>query len=249
MVAIGVQYHSVEDHAYLVVPSRLTSFAAGAVSVSQMITAFTGHIAYFNIIDEMRKPNDFPKALAFLQIAALSFYIVVAVVIYSYMGQHVSSPALGSASPLFRKICYGISLPTIVVAGVINAHICAKRCHDLAWRRQPSVTKEKTFRAWASWLAFGAGSWVLSWLIAESIPVFNDMLGVIGAGFTAWFCLGFNNILWFHLQRKIAQPEGKERSKFFADWRRMVLFAVNATMLGAAAAIVSLAVCSMDVST
>ncbi len=37
-------------------------------------------------------------------------YIIVAIVTYRYTGQSVASPALGSTSPLLRKIAYGIAL-------------------------------------------------------------------------------------------------------------------------------------------
>lgn len=40
-------------------------------------------------------------------------YLIVALVIYCYAGTAVASPALGSTSPLIRKIAYGIATPTI----------------------------------------------------------------------------------------------------------------------------------------
>jgi hypothetical protein len=54
-------------------------------------------------------------------------YTVTAVVIYAYTGDDVRSPALGSTSPLLAKIAYGIALPTIVIAGVINGHVAVVR--------------------------------------------------------------------------------------------------------------------------
>ena len=45
-------------------------------------------------------------------------YVIVAVVTYRYAGTDVASPALGSTSPLLRKLAYGIAIPTIVIAGM-----------------------------------------------------------------------------------------------------------------------------------
>ena len=45
-------------------------------------------------------------------------YLIVAIVTYRYAGTDVASPALGSTSPLLRKVAYGIAIPTIVIAGV-----------------------------------------------------------------------------------------------------------------------------------
>jgi hypothetical protein len=52
--------------------------------------------------------------------------MLISGVIYYYAGPLVASPALGSASPLVSKICFGIALPTIVVAGVVNGSVVTK---------------------------------------------------------------------------------------------------------------------------
>ena len=69
-------------------------------------------------MSELRTPESFPKALFLLQGADISMYLIVAIVIYRYAGTDVASPALGSTSPLLRKIAYGIAIPTIVIAGM-----------------------------------------------------------------------------------------------------------------------------------
>jgi hypothetical protein len=71
----------------------------------------------------MKDPREFHKALYTLQITDTILYTVTAVVIYVYTGDSVRSPALGSTSPLLAKVAYGIALPTIVIAGVINGHV------------------------------------------------------------------------------------------------------------------------------
>jgi hypothetical protein len=63
-----------------------------------------------------------------LQITDTILYTVTAVVIYRFTGDDVRSPALGSTSPIVAKVAYGIALPTIVIAGVINGHVAVVRC-------------------------------------------------------------------------------------------------------------------------
>lgn len=63
------------------------------------------------------------QALFTLQITDTILYTVTAVVIYRFTGENVMSPALGSTSRVLSKVAYGIALPTIVIAGVINGHI------------------------------------------------------------------------------------------------------------------------------
>jgi len=185
----------------------------------------------------MKQPHDFPKALAFLQTCALTFYLVVAVVIYTFAGQQVGTPALGSASPLVRKICYGIALPTIIVAGVITANICAKRCYQVLWRNEPKVMAENSVRGRGSWLAIISAIWAVAFVLAASIPVFGEMLSIIGAALTTWFCLGANSMLWLSMQSAKAN-DGK--SKLFANWKKFTLLAVNVLIIAISAIIVGL---------
>lgn len=72
-----------------------------------------GNFVFFSFISEMKAPSDYPKALFLLTGTDTSMYIVAAVVIYYYGGQNVTSPALGSTSPLISKIAYGIAIPTV----------------------------------------------------------------------------------------------------------------------------------------
>lgn len=52
--------------------------------------------------------------------------MIVGIVVYAYAGSDTVSPALGNTGTTLRKISYGIALPTIMIAGVINGHVCAK---------------------------------------------------------------------------------------------------------------------------
>ena len=86
--------------------------------ISVRLTQSLGHVAFFSFISELREPKSFPKALFLLQGADISMYLIVAIVTYRYAGADVASPALGSTSPLLRKVAYGIAIPTIVIAGM-----------------------------------------------------------------------------------------------------------------------------------
>ncbi|KAH0555704.1 hypothetical protein GP486_006354, partial [Trichoglossum hirsutum] len=116
-----------------------TSLYKGFLATTNVVFAYAGHIAFFSFISEMKYPKDYPKALVSLQFADTTMYVVAAVVIYRFAGQGVTSPALGSTSPLLRKVAWGMAIPTrgeaskkdadfwyriqIVISGVINGHI------------------------------------------------------------------------------------------------------------------------------
>jgi hypothetical protein len=113
-----------------------------------------------------------------MQTLAITFYMVIAAVIYYYAGEHVASPALGSASPIVRKIAFGIALPTIVVAGVINGSVACKYIYIRVWAGT-DVIHHKSFKSIGSWVGICAVAWFVSWIIAESIPNFNSLLALI----------------------------------------------------------------------
>lgn len=85
------------------------------LAIANVVFAYAGHVAFFTLFSELKDLRDFPKALALLQICEMILYTISAIVIYAYVGQDVRSPALNSAGKLFRKISYGIALPTVRV--------------------------------------------------------------------------------------------------------------------------------------
>ncbi|KAI7432953.1 putative amino acid transporter [Hortaea werneckii] len=179
---------------YAIPPTNLaqTTLAQRTLSLSSLILAYNGQIAYPSLLTEMHHPQrDFPKALRVLILTTTGLYVLIATLIYHFAGSEVASPALGSAPPLGRKIAYGLAIPTIVVAGVIPALVASKQTYRHVWRRRPEVMAEKSWRGRGSWYAVLLGVYVLAWLIGEAIPVFRQLLGVIGAGFGTWFALGF----------------------------------------------------------
>jgi hypothetical protein len=123
------------------------------------------------------------------QITAISFYLVISA--YYYAGPLVASPALGSASPIIRKIAFGIALPTIIIAGVVNGSVACKYVYVRMWKGT-NVIHQKSFKGIGSWVGICAVAWILSWAIAESIPGFNQLLGlIVSAG-----CYDFEHIGW-----------------------------------------------------
>jgi hypothetical protein len=113
-----------------------------------------------------------------MQTSAVTFYMVISTVIYFYVGPHVASPALASASPIVRKIAFGIALPTIIVAGVINGSVSCKYLYMRFWKGT-DVIHQNSFKAIGSWIAVCALCWIVAWVIAEAIPNFNSLLALI----------------------------------------------------------------------
>lgn len=171
----------------------------GLGPVMNIILAYSGHVTFFSIYSELEDPRNYKKALAMTQIFTISFYLLLASVIYYFAGPLVASPALGSASPVVRKVAFGNALPTIVISGVINGHVA---CKYLYLRICSTATvHSKSTKALLSWTAIVAATWIVSFIIAEAIPNFNVLLGLIAALFSSWFSYGLPPVLWLYMSK------------------------------------------------
>jgi hypothetical protein len=132
----------------------------------------------------------------------VTFYAVIAVVMYYYAGPLVASPALGSASPLVTKIAFGIALPTIIVAGVVNGSVACKFVFVRIWKGT-QVAQQNNLKANGSWWAICAVGWFISYILAEAIPNFNLFLGLIGALFGSLFSCEYRTVSLRKTQHRI----------------------------------------------
>lgn len=65
----------------------------------------------------------------------------------------------------------------IVIGGVVNAHVAVKFIY-IKLCKGTQAMHANTVSARALWASICGVIWLLSWLIAESIPIFNDILGL-----------------------------------------------------------------------
>ena len=194
------------------------SFHEAFLAVANIVFAYAGHVAFFSFMSELKDPNDFPRALCLLQASDISMYTVTAIVIYYYAGSSVASPAMDSASNVVRKVAYGVAMPTIVIAGVVNGHVAVKCLYVRLFRNsEDKIMHQKTWKAYGIWALICSILWFVAWIIAEGVPVFNDLLGLTSALFASWFTFGLSGTFWLHLNR----------GDWFKKWKKMVLFGAN----------------------
>lgn len=211
MIGLGVSPKSLHVDATVVTP-----FASAFLSVTNIVFAYAGHVAFFSFISELKNPKDFPKALYLLQITDTSLYLIVAIVVYRYAGSDVASPALGSAGTIVKKVAFGIALPTILIAGVIYGHVASKYIYVRLFRGTKHMS-QRTWLAVGSWMAITGVFWFIAFVIAESIPNFNDLLSLISSLFASWFTYGLSGVFWLFLNK----------GKWGASKKNMALTAVN----------------------
>ena len=207
-------------------------FAYAGTSLPKYLTfmqlIFLGHVAFFSFMSELHTPATYPKALFLLQGVDTCMYLIAAIVIYRYASTDVASPALGSTSTIVRKVAYGVAIPTIVIAGVINGHVAAKYIYVRLFRGTDRMSK-RTWSSFGIWALIVVALWIVAWIIAEAIPVFNDLLGLISALFASWFTYGLSGVFCLYLNR----------GRYRESARKMFLTVLNSLVFCIGAAIVS----------
>ncbi|KAJ5094887.1 hypothetical protein N7532_007220 [Penicillium argentinense] len=223
IISVGVEQHPGRIIEATVDTTLYTAFQA----VSNIVFAYCAHVAFFGLIAEMETPNDFKKSLFMLQGFEICLYLTAGVVVYCYVGKDVSSPALSSAGPLMKKVAFGIAIPTIVGAGVVNGHIGLKYIYFRLCSKSDLI-HQRNWKSIGLWLGLGVSCWIVAWIIAEAIPVFSDLNSLISALFASWFSYGLSGIYWLHLNR----------GQWFASPRKVAM-----TVLNVAIALFGLALC------
>jgi hypothetical protein len=87
--------------------------------------------------------------------------------------------------------------------------------------RNTKHLERRTKLSTVSWWGVTFVIWALSMIIAESIPVFNSLLGLIAAAFVSWFSYGLPGVFWLWMHK----------GKWFSDWRQTSRFLANALLL------------------
>lgn len=80
------------------------SFAAGITATATIFIASAAGPVYLPIIAEMRRPQDYRKAVLPVGVIVGSVYLAVSLVVYYYCGQWIATPSLGSAGPTVKKV-------------------------------------------------------------------------------------------------------------------------------------------------
>ncbi|KAJ5976421.1 Amino acid transporter transmembrane [Penicillium waksmanii] len=189
-------------------PKENLTFTEGFIAISNIIFAYSFAMCQFSFMDEMHTPKDFVKSIWTLGITEIVIYTLTGALIYAFVGQDVSSPALTSAGTTLSRVAYGIALPVIFISGSINTVVFGRLVHGRIFANSP-IRYINTKMGWITWLAVIAAATVIAFIIAEVIPFFNDLLSISSALFISGFTFYFPALMWFLLIRKGGMFERK----------------------------------------
>ena len=165
-----------------------------------IIISLSGHIAFFGFQSELADQREFSKALHLLQATDTLFYLIVEVTIYYYAGDQVVSPALLTANPRVAKVAFGLAVGTIIIAGVIFGHTAVKYIYVRIFRGTDRLN-ERSIISCGTWALIAITLWTLAGIIAEAIPVFNNLLGLLASAFSCWISFGLESLFYFSMNK------------------------------------------------
>lgn len=191
-------------------------FVVGMVSSANLFICTSGSSMFLPVISEMRKPREYRKAVLWAGALVGIMYVVFSMVIYAYCGIWLSVPALDSAGTLFKKISYGFLLPGLIIGVGIYQHVAAKYVFVRLLRSSKHL-QANTVTHWSTWLSINIVLGILGFVIAESVPILNFLLGLAGSLCFAPFSLVYPTLLWMYDSRAYRTGSLGQRMKFGAN--------------------------------
>ncbi|KAG8629861.1 hypothetical protein KVT40_001480 [Elsinoe batatas] len=201
-------------------PPEDVSFSSAFLAVTNIVFAYSFAVCQFSFMSELHTPKDYVKSIWALGLIEIFIYTVTGGLIYAFVGPDVASPALLSAGSTVSRIAFGVALPVIFISGSINSTVVNRFIIDRIFKNS-QIRLTSTPAGWAVWLVLLAVITVIAFVIAEAIPFFSALLGIISSLFISGFTFYFPALFWFQLIK-----EGKWNEK-----RNICLSLLNALCL------------------
>lgn len=221
IVATGVQAHNAPGGLgavnWTAYPPPETTFYEAFLATTNIIFAYSFAVCQFSFMSEMHTPQHYVKSIWALGLIEIFIYTVTGALIYAFVGQDVKSPALLSAGDTVSRIAFGIALPVIFISGSINGTVVGRYIMDRAFPNSP-IRFVQGAKGWGVWIALISVVTVIGWIIAEAIPFFNALLGLISSLFISGFTFYFPALFWFQLVKV---------GKWNAGWKNISLSILN----------------------
>lgn len=207
MIFAGIQSHPygyekeetpVKWHAW----PKETNYVNIMSAVLNIVYTFVGQITYPSFISQMKQPRDFKKALIVVTICELVTFSLAGSIVYVYVGNaYITAPAFGSLVGNFKKIAFSFALPTIIFLGSLYSNVSSQFLFHRIFNKESVHRNSHTVTGWLTWAGLNGGLWVLAFVIAEVIPFFSDLLGLMSSLFDCFFGFIFWALAYFKLKK------------------------------------------------
>jgi vesicular inhibitory amino acid transporter len=152
------------------------------------IFAFGGQGLYMETMAEMRRPEEFPKALKLVSVGIFLVYAVVSLACYA---------ALGNETPRMAHEVIPNGPAKVLASGLIAAHVAMSYvlasqviCRAIHVRTWPEDVDSGQWAEKRQWMIITSATLAATWFIANAVPNFESLMGLIGAVATAPLTFG-----------------------------------------------------------
>mmetsp|Transcript_6221 Transcript_6221/g.10691 ORF Transcript_6221/g.10691 Transcript_6221/m.10691 type:complete len:468 (-) Transcript_6221:296-1699(-) len=164
------------------------TFLKTMASMTTAIFSFGGQGLFFETMAEMKRPKEFPRAVTSTTLLIFVIYLIVSLVCYYVYGEHVQGNILFALPDGQAKRVAGILLFFhVCISYVLAQQVIGRAIHV---RLNPDHVDEGTKKEKMQWMAITVFLLVLSFLIANGIPIFHHLMGFVGAISTAPLTFG-----------------------------------------------------------
>jgi len=198
-------------------PPPGVSFYEAFLSTTNIIFAYSFAVCQFSFMSEMHTPKHYVKSIWALGIAEIFIYTLTGSLVYAFVGNDIASPALLSSGFTISRIAFGVALPVIFISGSINTTVVCRFIIGRVFKNSP-IKYTNTFMGWVVWISACAIVTLIAWVIAQAVPFFNDLLGIISSLFISGFSFYFPALFWFMLIKE---------GKWNQGWKNITLSIVN----------------------
>jgi hypothetical protein len=182
-------------------PPEDISLKSAFLSTTNIVLAYSFAVSQFSFMSEMHTPKDYIKSIWSLGLMEIFIYTITGALIYAFVGPEVRSPALLSSGFTVSRVAFGIALPVIFISGSISSTVVGRYILTRAFPDSP-IQYVNTRAGWLAWIILIAVITIISFIIAEAVPFFNALLGLISSLFISGFTFYFPSLFWFFLLKE-----------------------------------------------
>ncbi|EXJ80441.1 hypothetical protein A1O1_08586 [Capronia coronata CBS 617.96] len=193
------------------------TFVTGIIAAATILSSSAGTSAFLPVISEMRRPQDYSKALYVCMGIVTASYLTCSLVVYRWCGQWVASPSLGSAGPTLKKAAYGVGLLGLLTTGCLYVHVSAKYMF-VRILRDTRHLQANTVVHWAVWLGCVIGLTIVGFLIGAAVPIFNYILSLAGSLGFAPLAIMLPAWLWLHDHAQFRKGNMWQMALYWGHW-------------------------------
>jgi len=147
-------------------------------AVTNVVYSYAGQWMYFELMDIMAEPDDFPKAFTIAGPVMVLGYIIVAMVGYFWTSpcSNCDLVTLMGNGP-WKRVAAVLLFLHVIVVYLIKSIVLARYFHSVAC---PGDLNARTPVSYLKHGAWGCAMLAFGYVVANSVPFFDNLTGLVG---------------------------------------------------------------------